>query len=87
MPEPIKPIRVRMKVPEADGLNAPLVAVMPSDRTYKTIVHASKQLSPTELHAVRNNVTVFGSPMVILPATRVTSLLRPLAAHRPYALR
>ncbi len=56
MPEPIKPIRVRMKVLDEDGLNAPLLAVMPSDRTYEMIVHATKQLSSIELHHLREDI-------------------------------
>ena len=56
MPEQIKPIRVRMKVLDVDGLNAPLVAVMPSDRTYEMIVHARKQLSSTELRQLRQDI-------------------------------
>jgi hypothetical protein len=45
-----------MKVLEVDGLNAPLVAVMPSDRTCEMIVHPSKQLSSTELHQLRKDI-------------------------------
>jgi len=56
MPEQIKPIKVRMKVLDVDGLNAPLVAVLPSDRTYEMIVHPPKQLSDAELHQLRADI-------------------------------
>lgn len=53
MPKQIKPIGIRMKILEIHGLNAPRVAVIPSDRTHEMTIPATKKLSDPELHQLR----------------------------------
>jgi hypothetical protein len=62
MPEEIKPIRVRMKVLMVDGLNAPLVAFMPSDQIYEMTVRSTRQLSQLELEQLREDINQKYSP-------------------------
>jgi hypothetical protein len=51
-----------MKILQVDGLNAPLAAVIPNDRTYEMIVHATRQLSDKELQQLREEIDLKYNP-------------------------